>query len=78
MALLRRRYGGKIDDEKVTRFSFSELLSRTRGCWISSRPAPVRIWGKRAVTDHQAMAGRVAPLGVLGHKVGDLGLDGGM
>jgi hypothetical protein len=42
MALVFRRYGGKICDEKRTRPAGSGDLSRTRGCRNSSGPTPVK------------------------------------
>jgi hypothetical protein len=43
IALLRRRYGGRIAELNCTRWSGFGELSRTRGCRTSRAPAPVTI-----------------------------------
>jgi len=57
MGMVVRRCGGRIAEVKTTRSSARGALSRARGCWTSSGPAPVmtdRAGRSALVNDHLA------------------------
>jgi hypothetical protein len=72
------RLGGRTLGQKRTRSLERGDLSRTRGCFTSKEPAPVRssLEGSEPFRTTRRLPPFVASVGVLGQEVADLHFDG--